>query len=303
MNLSQQRAEAVVGYLISQGISATRMSAKGFGETQLVNGCTNGVVCPDSEHQQNRRTQLKITGIGTDPYSDKSLAEILQDEELERFMKEDVKQQVIEVKEGDDMPEELKRYIESQKKGGGNEAAVTTEDKKTATVVTTTQTTKVEPKKVLTQTDVKVDTKTNTTVEIKTETTSNAKINNIVKEKVGVQKSKTEQKSSKSNEDEMPEVTTTKFIDKTNVSHKTALVTSDFNGFSIEIIKNKKEISATNELFYRYSTVFIDKRDKEFAYLVGITEAKKDIEPKLKEIQVRYPKAKIVRYSRGLVIE
>jgi outer membrane protein OmpA-like peptidoglycan-associated protein len=295
MNLSQQRAEAVVSYLISQGISASRMSAKGFGETQLVNGCTNGVVCPDSEHQQNRRTQLKITGIGKDSYADKALSEILQDEELERFMKEDAKQQVIEVKEGDDMPEELKKYIESQKKGGGNQSSISTENKTTTITEPINQTVKVETKKDEPKTEVKTEPKTGMV--------SNAKINTILKEKVSAQKGKTEIKSSKSNEDEMPEVTTTKFVDKTSVAHKTALVTSDFNGFSVEIIKSKKEISATNELFYRYPTVFLDKRDKDVAYLVGIAEAKKDIETTLKEVQVRYPKAKIVRYSRGLVIE
>ena len=112
--LSQQRADAAISYLVAQGINENRLSSKGFGETQLFNGCSNGVVCSDIEHQQNRRTQLKITGIGTDPYALKALPEILQDEALEKFLKEDSKQNV-QIKEGDDMPEELKRYIESQK--------------------------------------------------------------------------------------------------------------------------------------------------------------------------------------------
>ncbi len=216
-------------------------------------------------------------------------------------MKEDTKQQIIEVKEGDDMPEELKKYIESQKKGGGNQSS-TSSDSSTGSLVKETSNAgiKVEPKK---ESSKNTSIKTETTTNQKSETVSNAKINTILKDKVSTQKAKTSPTPTAQNDDEMPEVTTTKFVDKTNVAHKTALVTSDFNGFSIEIIKNKKEISATNELFYRYPTVYIDKRDNEFAYLVGIEEAKKNIEPKLKEVQVRYPKAKIVRYSRGLVIE
>ncbi|MEZ4935108.1 MAG: OmpA family protein [Saprospiraceae bacterium] len=59
--LSQNRANAAVEYIISRGISRNRITAAGYGETQLVNRCKNGVNCPDYEHQQNRRTEIKIT--------------------------------------------------------------------------------------------------------------------------------------------------------------------------------------------------------------------------------------------------
>lgn len=62
--LSQRRAEAAVQYLISQGIDPTRMTAKGYGESQLVNQCSNGVQCTDEQHQANRRTEFKITSVG-----------------------------------------------------------------------------------------------------------------------------------------------------------------------------------------------------------------------------------------------
>lgn len=58
--LSQKRAESCVNYLISKGISKDRMIAKGYGETKLVNGCKDGVTCTEEEHQQNRRTEVKI---------------------------------------------------------------------------------------------------------------------------------------------------------------------------------------------------------------------------------------------------
>lgn len=60
--LSKQRAEAVVDYLASQGISRSRMSSEGYGETRLVNDCANGVDCTDAQHQANRRTEFKIIG-------------------------------------------------------------------------------------------------------------------------------------------------------------------------------------------------------------------------------------------------
>ena len=58
--LSQNRAQAAVDYIISRGISRNRLVAAGYGESHLVNRCGNGVDCSDDEHQQNRRTEIKV---------------------------------------------------------------------------------------------------------------------------------------------------------------------------------------------------------------------------------------------------
>lgn len=60
MALSQQRANSVVNYLVSRGISRNRLAAKGYGETRLVNRCSNGVKCSESEHKRNRRTEFRV---------------------------------------------------------------------------------------------------------------------------------------------------------------------------------------------------------------------------------------------------
>ncbi len=60
MSLSQQRANSVVNYLVSKGISRSRLSAKGYGETRLVNRCSNGVECTEAQHQKNRRTEFRV---------------------------------------------------------------------------------------------------------------------------------------------------------------------------------------------------------------------------------------------------
>ncbi|MDI3321452.1 OmpA family protein [Pinibacter soli] len=60
MKLSQRRAASTVKYLVQHGIAADRLTAKGYGETQLVNGCRNGVKCTEAEHQLNRRTEFKV---------------------------------------------------------------------------------------------------------------------------------------------------------------------------------------------------------------------------------------------------
>lgn len=58
--LSAKRSEAVINYLIAQGIPISRLKAIGKGETEIRNRCANGVNCSDKEHEYNRRTEFKF---------------------------------------------------------------------------------------------------------------------------------------------------------------------------------------------------------------------------------------------------
>ncbi|WP_051189703.1 OmpA family protein [Daejeonella oryzae] len=58
--LSQKRAQSVVNYLIKLGVSPQRLKAAGFGETQLLNKCADGINCTEAEHQLNRRTEFNV---------------------------------------------------------------------------------------------------------------------------------------------------------------------------------------------------------------------------------------------------
>ena len=60
--LSQRRADATMAYLIKRGIAPERLTAKGYGESQLVNPCADAVPCTEEEHQQNRRSTFVIIG-------------------------------------------------------------------------------------------------------------------------------------------------------------------------------------------------------------------------------------------------
>lgn len=60
--LSQKRAESVVDYLLKQGIDKSRIVAKGYGESQLINNCGDDANCTEAEHQANRRTEVRVTG-------------------------------------------------------------------------------------------------------------------------------------------------------------------------------------------------------------------------------------------------
>jgi len=61
--LSDRRAKSTMNYMVSQGISKDRLTAKGFGETELVNGCADGVDCSEEAHQANRRSEFIILKI------------------------------------------------------------------------------------------------------------------------------------------------------------------------------------------------------------------------------------------------
>lgn len=58
--LSQKRAQNVVDYLVKHGIDRSRLTAVGYGETRLLNRCSDGVDCTEEEHAKNRRTEFKI---------------------------------------------------------------------------------------------------------------------------------------------------------------------------------------------------------------------------------------------------
>lgn len=61
LGLSKKRAQTAVDYVVSKGISPTRLKAAGYGETKLLNRCADGVECSDADHKVNRRTEFKIT--------------------------------------------------------------------------------------------------------------------------------------------------------------------------------------------------------------------------------------------------
>ena len=60
--LSDRRAKAVLDYLVAHGVSASRITATGFGETLILNHCVDGIHCEEREHSKNRRAEIKIEG-------------------------------------------------------------------------------------------------------------------------------------------------------------------------------------------------------------------------------------------------
>lgn len=63
LSLSDRRAKSTVKWIIDNGIDSSRITGRGYGETQLTNHCSNGVECTPAEHQANRRSEFIILSI------------------------------------------------------------------------------------------------------------------------------------------------------------------------------------------------------------------------------------------------
>jgi outer membrane protein OmpA-like peptidoglycan-associated protein/tetratricopeptide (TPR) repeat protein len=61
--LSEKRAKSTENWLIQNGIDKSRLTAKGYGESLLVNRCADGVDCTEEEHQANRRSEFVIVSM------------------------------------------------------------------------------------------------------------------------------------------------------------------------------------------------------------------------------------------------
>ncbi len=59
-NLSQHRANGVVEYMVTEGISRNRLIPVGYGESEPRNKCTDGVNCTEQDHARNRRTEVRM---------------------------------------------------------------------------------------------------------------------------------------------------------------------------------------------------------------------------------------------------
>jgi outer membrane protein OmpA-like peptidoglycan-associated protein len=63
-SLSDRRAKSTMAWLVKNGIEQKRITAKGYGESKLVNKCADGVTCTEEEHQANRRSEFIVVSVG-----------------------------------------------------------------------------------------------------------------------------------------------------------------------------------------------------------------------------------------------
>jgi len=302
LDLSQKRAEAAVGYLVENGIDASRISARGYGETQLVNKCANGVKCSERRHQLNRRTELKITGfLASDPYSKLSLKEIIEEETFQKMLEDVQNQEVVEIKAGEKTPEEI---IRSRQK---KQEEIKVEKKIENKVIT-----KVTPPEVK-RNNPKVETKkrnlpfTESDVPTSKVATPNERPSEsiIVGDNGGPRKvvSGSDLEGMMTGKEKQPErkIIEEKKVATNAVSLKLKSIATNYNGYSVEIVSAISKLPNSHALFSQYGNLILEEtKDGKFSYLIGEFGNEKDANAFLKNIVLpRYRKANIVQYMNG----
>ena len=277
--LSQSRAEAAVEYIIEKGeIDTTRIQAKGYGETTLVNKCADGVTCSDEQHQKNRRTELKITGFSKTADDERSLAQIIDAEQFEIMLHEVLNQEVVEIKAGEEIPEDLEKGLQEQKirkekeekeKGGTEELE--------AKSATTTETPKVKvsqkrlDKKEIPLEDKKEPKSPDTT---KADPFSSPSKNGAIVGETRIQ---------------------------TEMTNSAVTIPDNYSGFKIEIWKSAKPLTTEHRIFTQHGNIAMDVvKVTKYSYMLGNFKLYEDADDYMRKgLLISYPEAKVIQYKNG----
>lgn len=299
LNLSQKRAESAVGYLVENGIDSFRISGRGYGETKLVNKCANGVKCSERRHQMNRRTELKITGfLNHDPYSKLTLKEILEEETFQKMLEEVQNQEVVEIKAGDEIPEEIKKATQEKQekiksKKSESEAYPNTDMKKNKSQEKTNKDLPFTESKVPESKITSSENRSTETIVVGDPLKGTGKVvtGSDLEEMINEQDGKSENKikeEQKENENKA-------------IPLNLKSIATNFDGYSVEIISSISKLPNSHALFTQYGNLFLEERkDGKFAYLIGEFGSEKEANLFLQNIiSPKYPKANIVQYLNG----
>ncbi len=274
MQLSERRAQAAVDYIVSKGVNKARIVAKGYGETKLVNGCSDGMQCTEEMHQLNRRTEFRVTGISEfDPYESKSLKEIIEEQEfMDKIMSGDVEQY-----NGDKMPPAKPQVADNQ------------------------------------STKQAVDNHMNPPVEHSTppEGASQSSMSQSEIDKANEEARKAAIAAAlggeaPATETSQPIVSAPAMVmqgDSTPVADLQAPTNPlpvDVTGYKIQLLDESQPITLSNPLFKAFKSVYAEVvEDKHYTYLIGSYKSVASAQAFLKKIYKQYPDAKIIHFVDG----
>lgn len=293
--LSQERAESAVEYITTEGeIDPERIKAKGYGEAQLVNKCADGVDCTEEQHQDNRRTELKIVGMSQDKEAQQSLAQIIEAEQFEIMLQEVLNQEVIEIKEGEPVPEELEKGLKEQ-----SQTKETSEETKKETSKVSIQ----EKEAVIISPVIAEAQNTEKSIEQGVE---------VVKEQA-VKTSTVVETVSEVNETEVIETEAKEMSTgggaiigevsiNSEVENDPSTIPVGFNGYKIEIWKSDRMLLPDHQIFTQHGNIVMDEvRNGILSYMIGTYDKYEDAFERLNSdgLLEKYPKAKIIQYEEG----
>ena len=284
--LSSKRAQAAVDYILANSnIRKGRIQARGYGESNLVNACKNGVKCSDRKHQQNRRTELKILGITEyDPFADKTLAQIIKEEKFEETLAAIQDQDVVQFAPGE-VPEEILAQINGKKNSTETPpSSQPSPDQTTVSDSAITSSTNLNRPVPSSQPSKDVTLNENAPVgENEPEYELNVASN---------RPSSSAGQAAPSGEFELD-------IDMSYA--KPTKVSKEYTGFLVEFFRSKVALPSDHPIFQKHGNIITDQLgDGSISYMLGNYKNKSDAEKFMKHIIAKqYSNSKIISYSKG----
>ena len=275
-SLSSSRAQAAVDYIVgNSSIRKARIQARGYGETQLTNGCKNGVKCSDRKHQQNRRTELKIVGIADyDPFADKTLEAIIRGEKFEETLAEIQNQDVVQFESGE-VPDEILAQAGKL-------------DKPSIPKTPTSRPAVKQPKP-------KVSTSAPAANEVVASSSTDLVGENEQEIDLGLDTKIPTSSAGTS-------VSMGEYEIKMDDDYAQPLaINKDYTGFVVEFFRSTNQLPASHLIFQKHGNIITDVLgDGSVSYMLGDFKTKSDAEKFLKHIVSKeYQNSKVIVYRKG----
>ncbi len=316
--LSLDRANAAVDYLVEVGnVSRSQITARGYGESSIKNGCTDGVQCSEEKHQENRRTELKIVGLVPNPPAKKSLKKMKLEENMDDIIKELQNQEQIKVTGdqtledviGEKAPQVEKDLSEpvAEDVGSGVQLAseaMEEEMKEQSQVVETV----IE--EVVEEASESVELVEEEVTEIvETPKEGMAEVAETVNEEITkVEQEKPQMEVDVEEVKEEMEVMEEKEVEVGLPSGGRAEATNDnpyafLNGPKIVIMESEKFIKPDHEIFSKHEQVYQYVKQGTIYYMVGNFNDKTKAEEYLKTMKMVYPDAYMLVFDSGNIVK
>jgi len=286
--LSADRAKAAVAHLILRGIDPAKISARGYGESELLNDC--GADCSEAEHAENRRTEIKVLGFLGSEEKEKTLVEIKEEEKFADLLREVTDQEQYQAQEGEELPADMKQLMEDA--SSEVEQSVTAEEAAEAAADVVTE---GEGIAVLEGSEKEMTEAAGAGIEQVDEV--NAQLE-LKAEKVI---DRTSDASVPTRMDSAEQELLEQYSVYSEPKEKAKPIEPDFDGFLIHVLKSEAKLGPGHPIFKKYKKVWMEEDTAgQYHYLVGsygdIQEAMLSLDEDLLRL---YPKAQIIQYVQG----
>ena len=264
-SLSVKRAKSAVRYLIEEGgVPAINIIARGYGESEIKNGCVDGVECSETKHQENRRTELKITGIMAAPPARVSLERMKQIENMDDIIAELQSEGQVRVEEGQTIDDIIKETEQPKSKVEPQDLS---DDELNDAV-----------DKIFAQATKKIET---------------GEIENVSKETIELQ-GDSQAIDAAAEQDKVPEMDKPETVNDNPYSY--------INGPKIVILESDLLLKSDHPIFQKHDQIFQYMQNDEVLYMIGDFKDMDKAEGFLNTTKLMYPDAYILNFNKGVII-